>query len=224
MPLNATAADVSLSFAPSGSGFVAQAQRRTPASSLAFHNSGFFNGNFQVDFTKKLSGYYSIRNVRGDFQGRGLEIGATYEHNFNPRHRPIFGRIGVAYLAQRVGYDFGTFDNADEGLRLDGIKLNADRISVAVQEFTEGWMPRLGLGVEVSHHLEVVADASLLLPWRTRSELHLAEKSGFFLWRNEVDVALPTAGASVLVNNVPAAAPWSLGKPMLTIGILYRLL
>lgn len=224
LALHATAADLSLNFAPAGSTFLAEAQRHTPATDFAFHNSGLFNGNFQVDITKKLSAYYAIRNVRGDFQGQGMEIGATYEHNFNPRHRPILGRIGVAYFNQRVGYDFGTFDNADEGLRVDDTKLNADRISVAVQQFTEGWMPRLGLGVEVTHHLEVVADAGLLLPWRTRSELHLAEKSGFFLWRNEADLALPVAGATVLVNNVPAAAPWSLGRPVLTIGILYRVL
>ncbi|MBO2012911.1 carboxypeptidase-like regulatory domain-containing protein [Hymenobacter negativus] len=224
LALDATAADISLSFAPESSAFLAQAQRRTPASTMAFSNSNLFNGNFQVDFTKKLSAYYSIRKVRGDFQGLGMEIGATYEHNFNPRHRPIMGRIGVAYFTQRVGYSFGTFDNTDKGLRVVGTKLNADEISVAVQKFTEGWMPRLGLGVEVSHHLEIVADAGLLLPWRTRSELHLAEESGFFLFRNEVDLALPAAGATVLVNNAPAAAPWSLGRPVLTVGILYRLL
>ncbi|GAB3588864.1 hypothetical protein GCM10027345_41740 [Hymenobacter daeguensis] len=224
LALNATAADLSLSFAPPGSTFQAQAQRHTPSRDVAFHTSSWFNGNLQIDVTKNLSAYYSIRNVRGDFQGRGMEIGATYEHNFNPRHRPILGRIGVAYFNQRVGYDFGTFANADEGLRVDGVKLKADEISVAVQQFTEGWMPRLGLGVEVTHHLEVVADAGLLLPWRTRSELHLAEKSGFFLFRNEVDLALPAAGAAVLVNNAPAAAPWSLGRPVLTVGILYRVL
>jgi hypothetical protein len=223
LPLQATAADMSLSFAPVGSTFQAQAQRNTPASSVAFYNSGLFNGNFQLDFTKKLAAYYSVRRVRGDFQGQGLEVGLTYEHNFNPRHRPILGRIGAAYFTQRVGYDFGTFDNADEGLRIDGTKLNADKISVAVQEFTEGWMPKIGIGVEVTHFLEVVADAGLLMPTRTRSELYLAEKSGFFLWRNDVDLALPAAGATVLVNNAPAAAPWSLGRPVLTLGILYRI-
>ncbi|MCI1188210.1 carboxypeptidase-like regulatory domain-containing protein [Hymenobacter sp. DH14] len=223
LPLHATAADLSLSFAPPGSTFLAQAQRQTPARDAAFAG-GWFVGSLQLDFTKTLSAYYSARQVRGSFQGQSLEIGATYEHNFNPRHRPILGRIGVAYFNQRVGYDFGTFDNADEGLRVAGTKLNADRISVAVQQFSEGWMPRLGLGVEVTHHLEVVADAGLLLPWRTRSELHLAEESGFFLGRNEVDLALPAAGATVLVNNAPGAAPWSLGRPVLTLGILYRLL
>ena len=222
--LHATPADISLNFAPAGSTFQAQAQRRTPTKDIAFYNSGLFNGNFQVDITKQLSAYYSIRNVRGDFQGQGMEIGATYEHNFNPRHRPILARIGVAYFNQRVGYDFGTFDNDDNGLRVADAKLSADKVSVAVQQFTEGWMPRLGLGVEVTHHLELVADAGLLLPWRTRSELHLAEESGFFLFRNETNLALPAAGATVLVNNEPAAAPWSLGRPVLTIGILYRLL
>ncbi len=222
LPLTATAADIGLSFAPVGSSFQAQAQCRTPASTVALYYSGLFNGNFQFDFTKKLAAYYSIRNVKGDFRGQGLETGLTYEHNFNPRHRPILGRVGVAYFTQRVSYDCGTFANADEGLRIDGTKLNADKISVAVQQFTEGWMPRLGMGVEVTHFLEVVADAGLLLPWRTRSELHLAEESGFFLWRNNVDLALPAAGATVLVNNAPAAAPWSLGRPVLTVGILYR--
>jgi hypothetical protein len=223
LPLHATAADISLSFTPAGSTFQAQAQRRTPGRDLAFYSSGWFSWSFQFDFTKELSAYYSVRSVRGDFQGQGREIGAMYEHNFNPRHRPIMGRVGVAYFAQRVGYEFGTFDNDDEGLRVDGTRLNADKISVAVQEFTEGWMPRLGIGVEVTHFLEVVADAGLLLPWRTRSELHLAEESGFSLWRNEVDLALPAAGATVLVNNAPAAAPWTLGRPVLTVGILYRL-
>jgi hypothetical protein len=223
LPLHATAADVQLSFAPEGSSFQAQAQRRTPARDYAFWNNGYFNLNFQVNLTKNLSAYYITRKVSGSYQGRGLETGLTYEHNFNPRHRPIYGRVGVSYTMQRVGYDFGTFDNGDSGLRVDGTKLGADKVSVAVQEFTEGWMPRLGVGVEVTHRVEIVADAGLLLSTRTRSELHLAEESGFFLFRNAVDVALPAAGATVLVNNTPAAAPWSLGRPVFTLGILYRL-
>lgn len=122
-----------------------------------------------------------------------------------------------------MGYDFGTFDNPDHGLKVAGTKLSADRLSVAVQEFTDGWQPRLGLGVELTHHIELVADVGLLLPWHRRSELHLAEESSFFLFRNDADVALPAAGATVLVDNAPAAAPWVLGRPLLTVGITYRL-
>ncbi|MBF9143209.1 carboxypeptidase-like regulatory domain-containing protein [Hymenobacter properus] len=223
LPLHASAADVQMTFAPEGSSFRAEAQRRTPARDYAFWNSGYFNFNIQANLTKNVSAYYLTRKVSGSYQGRGLETGLTYEHNFNRGHRPIYGRLGISYSMQRVGYDFGTFDNADEGLRVAGTKLNADKISVAVQEFTDGWLPRLGVGVEVTHRLAVAADAGWLLPWHTRSELHLAEESGFSLTRSEVDLPLPATGATVLVNNTPAAAPWSLGRPMFTLGIQYRL-
>ena len=223
LALRTTEAEVGLDFAPPGSDFRAQAQRRTPAQQAVAWNSGFFNTNVQFDFTRSLSAYYLTRKVSGRFEGKGVEVGATFEYNFNPRHRPVFGRLGAAYVSQRVGYGFGTFANPDRGLVVAGTKLNADKISVAVQEFTDGWLPRLGLGVEVSHRLEAVADLGLLLPWHRRTELHLAEESGFFLTRNEVDLALPAAGATVLVNQRAAAAPWALGRPLLTVALLYRL-
>ncbi|MDB5234767.1 MAG: hypothetical protein JWR44_1760 [Hymenobacter sp.] len=222
LPVQATAATVHLSFAPPGSAFQVQAQRATPSRQGVVTN-GLFKSSLQLDITKHLAAYYFVRSLWGDYRGYGFETGLTYEHNLNPRHRPVFARAGVGYFSQRVGYDFGTFDNADRGLRVAGTKLGADEISVAVQEFTDGWQPRLGLGVELSHRLELVADASLLLPWHTRSELHLAEKSGFYFTRSEADLALPAAGATVLVNDVPGAAPWSLGRAMVSVALLYRL-
>jgi hypothetical protein len=223
LPVQATAATLHLRFAPPGSAFQAQGQRATPARRATVASGAFFTSGFQLDLAKHLAAYYSPRTLWGDFQGHGLETGLTYEHNLNPRHRPIFARAGVGYFSQRVSYDFGTFDNPDGGLRVAGTKLSADEISVAVQEFTDGWQPRLGLGLELSHRVELVADASLLLPWHTRSELHLAEESGFFLGRNELELVLPAAGATVLVNDAPGAAPWSLGRALFTAALLYRL-
>ncbi|MDQ2770300.1 MAG: carboxypeptidase-like regulatory domain-containing protein [Bacteroidota bacterium] len=219
LPMQASAADMQLDFAPVGSAFRAQAPQHTPAAAWALYTGS----GLAFDLTKNLQVYYAVRRVRGSFQGNGVEFGATYEHNFNPGHRAIRGRVGGSYFRQRLGYDFGTFDNPDQGLQVDGTKLSADRLRVAVQEFTDGWQPRLGLGVEATHHLEIVADLGLLLPWHRRSELHLAEESGFFLFRSETDVSLPAAGATVRVNNAPATVPWTLGRPLLTVGITYRL-
>ena len=60
-----------------------------------------------------------------------------------------------------------------------------------------------------------------LLPLRTATEVHLEERSGFYFSRRDAD--LPATDATVLVNDQPADAPWHLGKPLLTLTLLYRL-
>jgi hypothetical protein len=219
LSLKATAADVQLDFAPAGSSFQVQAQRRPPTQSLV----GWYGGVLQLDVTKNLAVQYINRKAFWNYQGQGWEIAAIYEHNFRPRHRPIFGRVGVAYTQQQLRHDFGTYANPDGGLRVADTKLGADEVNVALQQRTTAWQPKLGLGLEFSRHLELVADAGLLLPISTQSELHLAEKSGFFLFRNAADLKLPATSTTVLVNSAPAATPWRLGRPVLTLALLYRL-
>ena len=221
--VQAREADVSLLFAPPGSGFQARAQARTPEQRWVGY-SNFFQSQstIQADLTPNLSVYYLARRLMGNFRGSGNEFGATYAHNFTPRHRPIRGRVGVAYTRQRIGYDLGTFANPDRGLRVTGTTFKADRVSVAYQEFTDAWQPRLGVGVELSRRLEAVADLGYLIPWHSRRELHLAEESGFFLFRNDANLALPAAGATVQATG--PAPRWSPSGPLLTVALFFRLL
>ena len=222
MGVEAGAADVSLLFAPPGSDFRVQAQGAAPRRQWVGYSSFFQSqSTIQVDLTPSLSVYCLGRRLMGELSGTGREFGATYAHNFTPRHRPIRGRVGVAYTRQRIGYELGTFANPDRGLRVAGTKLNADRVSVAVQDFTDAWQPRLGVGVELSHRLEAVADLGYLMPWHTRRELHLAEESGFFLFRNDTDLALPAAGATVQTTG--PAPRWSPSGPLLTVALFFRL-
>ena len=217
LPLQASVADISVGFAPAGSAFRALAQARAPAQGLA----GWYGYYWQFDLAKHLAVYYVVRQTFWNYTGAGWEVGATFERNLRPGHRPIMGRIGVGYTRQRVRYNLGSSDNPDRGLRLDDTKLSADRLSVGLQQLTEAWQPKVGLGVELSHRLEAVADLGLLLPLRTTTEVHLEERSGFFLSRSDVD--LPASSATVLVNDQATEAPWHLGRPLLTLTLLYRL-
>lgn len=217
LPVTATAADVALAFAPANSSFRADGARRTPATSLA----GWYGSRTQFDLTRRLGVFYLNRQVFGRFQGKGWELGATYEINLRPRHRPILARVGFGYLRQRVRYDFGTFVNADRDLSLGGKSLKAKTLAVAVQARTDGWLPRVGLGLELSHRFEVVADYGYLLPVSTRPEVRLKEKSGFFFNRHDTDTGLSVE--ALQVNGQQAPPPWRLDRSVLTVGILYRL-
>ncbi len=213
----APATDAALAFAPPGAAFRADATRRTPAARVA----GWYSSQVQLDLTRRLGVFYCGRQVFGRLPGRGWEVGATYELNLRPRHRPLYLRLGGAYFNQRLRADFGTFANPDRALRLGGQRLDARSLAVAVQSRTTGWLPRAGLGLELSHRIQLVAEYGYLLPLRTRTEARLKEKSGFFLNRKEANVAL--SAEALRVGGQPAPPPWSPGRAVLTLGVWYRL-
>ncbi|WP_460504212.1 hypothetical protein, partial [Hymenobacter agri] len=92
------------------------------------------------------------------------------------------------------------------------------------QALSEAVLPTLGLGLELTHQFELVADASYWLPLRTRAQLQLAEESGFFLTRSSAAVDLPAAEVDLRVNGQPAAVlPWQPQHWLLSLGLHYRL-
>jgi hypothetical protein len=217
--LDSPGAALRVDMAPAGSAFQALGQVRAPQQSLV----AWRGGSYLLDLTKSLSVHWTNRVASWNYRGDGWSAGATYELNLRPRHRPILLRAGLDYTRQRVRYELGNFDNPDHGLRLAGTKLSADNLRLGLQQRTDAWLPRLGLGIELSHRIEAVADLGLLLAQTTRDELHLDEQSGFFLFRDDADVPLTDAGATVRVNGETAGVPWRLGRPLLTVGLLYRL-
>jgi hypothetical protein len=157
------------------------------------------------------------------FEGRGWDAGLGYQHNFNPGRRPIFGRLGLSYNRQQVGRPLGTFDNADEGLRVAGKRLGADKLSARLQQVHDALLPTLGVGMELSHKIELVADLGYLLPMRNATQLQLSEESGFVLTRRTAAIDLPHPDVNLRVNDQPAAAlPWQQQRWLLTLGVLFR--
>jgi hypothetical protein len=204
--------------APAGYTFRATA---TTASRVPW-GVGCYSLGVQLDVYRQLSVYASTRFAFGHFDGDGWEAGVGWQHNLNPRGRPIQARFGFAFLRQNIGLDLGTFDNPDEGLRIAGTKLSADRLALSLQQLTTALQPRLGWGVELSHHWEAVADLGYLWPLKNHTQLLVAEKRGFF--RSEATLDLPASEVQLTVNNQPAtSAPWQLGRLMLQVGLLHRL-
>ena len=118
----------------------------------------------------------------------------------------------------------GTFDNASGGVRVAGTTLNADKLGLQLQSTADALQPKLGLGLELSHKIELVADLGYLLPLRTRTQLVLSEKSGFFLARSTAAIHLPSPDVSLRVNEqATAAVPWQQRRWLLSFGLLYRL-
>ncbi|GAA4499683.1 hypothetical protein GCM10023172_18680 [Hymenobacter ginsengisoli] len=215
------ATDLRMVLAPAGSTFRADAQAATAVQGLAMQ----YAFGVQLDFTPQLAAYATTRHLLGQLRGDGWEAGLGYAHNLNPYGRPLRARAGLAYLRQSVGQELGTFANSDADLRLAGTPLAADELTLSLQVITDALQPRLGLGLEVSHHWEAVADLGYLLPLRTRSQLLIEEKKGFFSFsQHAADLDLPAAEARVFVAGQPATeAPWQLGRLLLSVGVLYRL-
>lgn len=136
----------------------------------------------------------------------------------------MLGRLGLTYLRQSLRRDLGTFDNPDENLRLAGANLATDRLALSLQRRTEGLQPKIGVGVELSHQWQAVADLGYLWPLRTRTQLLATEQGGFFHSDNEGALDLPASEVQLTVGGQPAAAaPWQLGRCLLSVGLLYRL-
>ena len=221
LPMQATATEVQVAFAPPGSSFHLQAQATAPAQRLI---SGY-GSRYAFDLAKHLALDYTSRRLLYNFRGERNELGLTYERNLLPRHRPLYLRVGAAYTWQRLRYGVGTFANADTDLRVAGTTLAADEVGVAVQQRLTAWQPRLGLALELSRRFRLVADVGYLLARDTRIELFLEEKSGFFLFRNDVSTSLPLAGAAVSVaGSTTPALPWQQNRLAGTLMLVYRAL
>lgn len=206
--------------APAGSSFQATGVAEVRSQAVA----GSYALGVQFDFPQSFSTYGLTRSAFGGVRGQGWEVGVGWERNLNPRHRPIVARLGMAYLRQSLSRDLGTFDNPDDGLRLAGTRLATNRLNLALQSVTEGVQPRLGLGVELNHTWQAVADLGYLWPLRTRTQLVATEQGGFFHFDSESALNLPASEVQLTVAGQPApAAPWQLGRLLLSVGLLHRL-
>jgi len=220
LPVQGTLAALAAVVAPAGSSFRAGASAEARSQAVA----GSYALGVQVDLGKNFSVYGLTHSAFGGLHGAGWEAGLGWEYNLNPKRRPIVARLGVAYLRQSLGRDLGTFDNPDESLRLAGTTLATDRVALSLQCVTEGVQPRLGLGVELSHKWEVVADLGYLWPLRTRTQLLATEQGGFFHFDSQSALNLPASEVQLVVAGQPAtAAPWQLGRPLLQVGLLHHL-
>ncbi|MBJ6111072.1 carboxypeptidase-like regulatory domain-containing protein [Hymenobacter sp. BT523] len=218
-PLAVPAAGVAVAYTPAGYGL--QMQRTAQVRAQGFAVITQFE--YQYALTRELAVRLATQRLYRQLQGDGWEAGLAYEHNFNPGHRPLYGRAGLGYIRQTVALPLGTFDNPDSGLRVAGTHLGADELSARVQTVTDAVRPSLGLGVELSHRFELVADASYLVPLRTKTQLQLDEESGFFLFRSSAAVDLPASDVDLRVNDQPTThLPWRQQHWLLSIGLRYR--
>ena len=218
-PLAISAAGVAVDYAPGGYGFRMQGAANVTPEALTL----WTKLDYQYELTPELAVVLGTQRVYRECRGDGWLAGLSYQHNVNPRHRPLYGRAGLAYTRQTIGRKLGTFSNPDAGLRVAGTHLGADELSAHLQSVTDGLLPTLGLGLELSHKLELIADLGYLLPTRIRTRLALEEESGFFLTRSSAAIDLPRADVSLRVNDQPTTAlPWQQQHWLLSIGLLYR--
>ncbi|TVT40580.1 carboxypeptidase-like regulatory domain-containing protein [Hymenobacter setariae] len=220
LPVAAAESALGVDIAPPGSAFRAMAttevRRRRVAASYQL--------GVQIELPRHLALYGLTRHALGQLAGDGWEAGLSWERHLNPRGRPVLGRLGVAYLRQSLSRDLGTFDNPDASLRLAGAELATDRLALSLQRLTDAIQPKMGLGVELSHQWQAVADLGYLWPVRTRTQLLATEQGGFFHSDSEGTLNLPASEVQLTVDGQPAmAAPWQLGRWQLSVGLLYRL-
>ncbi|MDQ2794006.1 MAG: carboxypeptidase-like regulatory domain-containing protein [Bacteroidota bacterium] len=219
-PVGGAGGELAVGYAPVGSGLALRGTAGVPAPGPALASSF----DYQFALSKASALRMAFTRLHGQFEGEGLQLGMSYQRNLRPGHRPLYGRAGLAYARQTVARPVGTFDNPDAALRVAGTHLGADRLSARLQTLTEAVLPTLGLGLELTHQLELVADVGYWVPLRTRAQLQLAEESGFFLTRNSAAVNLPSADVDLRVNGQPATdLPWQPQHWLLSVGVHYRL-
>jgi hypothetical protein len=219
LPLRVPGSELLIDFAPAGSTFRAQGTTLVTPQNL----TGWRSAEYDVDIAKGLAVRLATTQVFHQFSGDGWEAGLSYQHNLNPRHRPIYARAGLAYTRLSVARSLGSHANPDASLRVAGTRLGADELALRLQSVTDAVQPKLGLGVELSHKIELVADLGYLLPLRTRTQLQIEENSGFFLTRSSAALDLPAADVTLRVNQQPTStAPWQLNRWLFSFGLLYR--
>ncbi|MDB5236288.1 MAG: hypothetical protein JWR44_3281 [Hymenobacter sp.] len=219
LPLQVPGSELLMDFAPAGSTFRAQGTTLVTPQNL----TGWRSAEYDVDIARGLAVRLATTQVFHQFSGDGWEAGLSYQHNLNPRHRPIYARAGLAYTRLSVARSLGSHANPDASLRVAGTRLGADELALRLQSVTDAVQPKLGLGIELSHKIELVADLGYLLPLRTRTQLQVEESSGFFLTRSSAALDLPAAEVGLRVNQQPASTvPWQLNRLLFSFGLLYR--
>jgi len=221
LPVALPATGLRVVLAPGSSAFRIDALASLGSQRLA----ASYSTGVQLDLPAHLAAYLAWRQLVGQLRGSGWEAGLYYARRLRPAGRPLLVRAGLGYLRQHLGYELGAFHNPDPSLRLSGTSLAADQLTLTWQNQATALLPRLGLGVELSHRWEATADLGYLLPLRTRSQLAIAEQKGFFSFtEHTATLPLPAAEAQTFVAGQPASqAPWSLGRVALQVGVLYRL-
>jgi hypothetical protein len=218
-PLTVPGGNLTLDYAPVGYQFRLQTTHAVAPQSL----TGLYRIEFGVMLSRELAVRLGTQSLFRRFEGRGWDAGLSYQHNVNPGHRPIYGRAGLSYNRQAVARPLGTFDNNDEGLRVVGKKLGADKLSAQLQQVNDALLPTLGAGVELTHKIDLVVDLGYLLPTRNVTQLQLSEESGFVLARRSASIDLPHPDVSLRVNNQPAAVlPWQQQRWLLSLGFIFH--
>jgi hypothetical protein len=218
-PLAVPTAGLTLAYAPAG--YSLQVQRA--ASVRAQDLTVFTQFEYQYALTRELGLSLATQRLYRQLKGDGWEAGLSYQRNLTPRHRPLYGHAGLGYLRQTVGLPLEGFDNPDSRLRVASTHLGADELSARIQTVSDFLRPSLGLGLELSHRYELVADASYLVPLHRKTQLQLDEESGFFLFRGSATVDLPAADVDLRVNDQPTTRlPWQQQHWLLSIRLRYR--
>ncbi|MDJ0363543.1 carboxypeptidase-like regulatory domain-containing protein [Hymenobacter sp. H14-R3] len=221
LALTAQEADLRAVLVPGGSTLRADVQATTSRQQVAAH----YGFGIQLDLPAHLAAYVTTRQLLGQLSGMGWEAGLGYARNLHPRGRPLLARASLGYLRQSTGRRLGTVNNPDADLHLAGTPLAADQLTLSLQRVTSALLPKLGLGLEISHRWEAVADLGYLVLLGSHNQLLVEEKRGFFSFnQHAAELALPATEAQVFVNGQPAAAgPWQLRHLLLSVGALYRL-
>jgi len=203
--------------APPGSAFRAVATGEAPRLLVA----PFYEFGYQLYLPAGLGVTAQVRTLLGQYRGSGWDVCASWEHNLNPRGRPLRLHLGAGYLQQALARRLGAFDNPDDNLRLAGTRLSYDQLRVSLQTQHSALLPSAGLGLELSRRYELLATACYLLPLHTRAEL-LVQETGF--WHNaEAVLPLPATEVQVLANGQPATTlPWQPGRLLLSVGLVMR--
>ena len=219
-PLAGAGGELAVDYAPTGSAL----RLRGTAGGATARPALFTSFDYQFALSKALALRVASQRLHGAFAGEGWQLGLHYQRNLRPGHRPLTGRVGLAYARQTVARPVGTFDNPDAALRVADTHLGADRLSARLQTLNQAVLPTLGLGLELTHQLELVADVGYWVPLRTEAQLQLAEESGFFLTRSSATINLPSPDVALRVNGQPATAlPWQPQHWLLSVGLHYRL-
>ena len=218
-PLAVPGGNLALDYAPAGYQFRLQTTHAVAPQSL----TGLYRIEFGIMLSRELAVRLGTQSLFRRFEGRGWDAGLSYQHNFNPGHRPIYGRAGLSYNRQAVARPLGTFDNNDEGLRVAGKGLGADKLSAQLQQVNDALLPTLGAGVELTHKIDLVVDLGYLLPTRNVTQLQLSEESGFVLARRSASIDLPYPDVSLRVNDQSAAVlPWQQQRWLLSLGFIFH--
>ncbi|MDZ7935219.1 MAG: carboxypeptidase-like regulatory domain-containing protein [Emticicia sp.] len=142
-----------------------------------------FGVNFGVKFNKRWALVYQIGDSFGRQENVNLnkaDVGISYRFLINRGRKPIFVEPNIKYSNLRYGIQFGTIDNPQRNILIDGEKFNSKKLASGIYQRTEGIKLGVSTNIYSRKSMKILLNLDYMMPISTQKPYFELKEKGFW--------------------------------------------